>query len=64
MKPRDVAGAVGLVEGATSQRVLLAVEGLEVADHNVFGERVTVERGTDVAALVKRAAHAAADGER
>ncbi|HEY1697661.1 MAG TPA: hypothetical protein VGG39_36115 [Polyangiaceae bacterium] len=64
MKPRDIAQAVGLVEGSTSQRVLLGVEGLDVASHNAFGEHVAVEAGTDVAALARRAAHVASEGER
>ncbi|HEX3345748.1 MAG TPA: hypothetical protein VHS09_14290 [Polyangiaceae bacterium] len=64
MKPTDIAGAIALLEGATSQRVLVAVDGLEVPGENVFGERVTVERDPDVAALVRRCADAAAGGER
>jgi pyruvate-ferredoxin/flavodoxin oxidoreductase len=64
MKPMDIAGAIALLEGATSQRVLVAVEGLELEGQNVFGERVAVERGTDVPALVRRCAEAAGSGER
>jgi pyruvate ferredoxin oxidoreductase alpha subunit len=47
-----------------SQRVLLAVDGMDVPAQNAFGERVAVEQGTDVATLAKRAAQAAAEGER
>jgi pyruvate ferredoxin oxidoreductase alpha subunit len=61
---RDVLGAVGLVEGALAQRVLSAVEGLDVPARNVFGDAITLERGSDVAALVRRCADAAARGER
>jgi pyruvate-ferredoxin/flavodoxin oxidoreductase len=64
MKPTDVAGAIALLEGATSQRVLVAVDGVELPAQNAFGERVVVEQGTDVAALVKRCAEAAGNGER
>jgi len=64
MKPTDIAGAVALLEGATSQRVLVAVDGLELPGQNAFGERVAVEHGSDVAALVRRCAQAAGDGER
>ncbi len=61
---RDVLGALGLVEGAIAQRVLSAVEELRLPTHNVFGEVLAVERGTDVAELVRRCADAAARGER
>ncbi len=61
---RDVLGAVALVEGALSQRVLTAVEGIEVPEVNVFGQPITLERGTDVGALARRSADAAARGER
>jgi pyruvate-ferredoxin/flavodoxin oxidoreductase len=64
VKPADVIGAIALVEGATSQRVVVAVEGVELPTHGAFGERIAVERGTDIAALAKRAAQAAAEGER
>jgi pyruvate-ferredoxin/flavodoxin oxidoreductase len=64
LKPTDIAGAIALLEGATSQRVLVAVEGLELPGQNAFGERVTVEHGTDVPALVKRCAEASGNGER
>jgi pyruvate ferredoxin oxidoreductase alpha subunit len=47
-----------------SQRVLLAIDGMELPPQNAFGDRVVVEQGTDVAALAKRAAQAAAEGER
>ena len=64
MKPTDVAGAIALLEGAASQRILVAVDGLELPGENVFGERVVVERGTDVPALARRCAEAAGNGER
>ncbi|HEY5243331.1 MAG TPA: hypothetical protein VIJ22_17745 [Polyangiaceae bacterium] len=64
MKPTDIAEAIARLEGATSQRVLVAVDGLELPGQNAFGERITVERGADVAALVKRCAEAAGSGER
>ncbi len=64
MKPTDIAEAIARLEGATSQRVLVAVDGLELPGQNAFGERITVERGADVAALVKRCAEAAVGGER
>jgi pyruvate-ferredoxin/flavodoxin oxidoreductase len=63
-KPRGLTGAIALVEGAVSQRVLVAVDGLVVPGDNAFGERVAVERGTDVVGLVRRGAEAAAGGER
>jgi pyruvate-ferredoxin/flavodoxin oxidoreductase len=61
---RDVLGAVGLVEGALAQRVFSAVDGVEIPATNVFGERVVLERGTDVGALARACADAAARGER
>src|SRR5580704_16131933 len=61
---RDVLGAVGLVEGALCHRVLSAVDGIEVPSRNVFGEPIVLERGTDVGALARRCADAAARGER
>jgi pyruvate/2-oxoacid:ferredoxin oxidoreductase alpha subunit len=61
---RDVLGAVGLVEGAICQRVLSAVEGIELPAQNVFGQPIALERGTDVGALARRCADAAARGER
>lgn len=61
---RDLVGAIALAEGAIAQRVLVALEGADVAGTNAFGERVTVERGDDVAALARRCAEAAAAGER
>jgi pyruvate-ferredoxin/flavodoxin oxidoreductase len=44
--------------------VLLAVDGVEPGPTNVFGERVVVERGDDVGALLRRAAELTASGER
>jgi pyruvate-ferredoxin/flavodoxin oxidoreductase len=69
---RDLAGAVALVEGAIAQRVFLAVdgqtdgavEGRTLPSHNVFGEPLAVEHGTDVVDLVRRCARAAEQGER
>jgi pyruvate-ferredoxin/flavodoxin oxidoreductase len=64
---RDLAGAIALVEGAVSQRILIAVEALELPARpaaNAFGETVVVERGSDVADLVRRAMAAASEGER
>jgi pyruvate/2-oxoacid:ferredoxin oxidoreductase alpha subunit len=56
--------AIALVEGAIAQRMLLAVDGVEPAGVNAFGERVACERSSDVPSLVRRCAQAAADGER
>jgi len=64
MTPRDAREAIAIAEGAVAQRVLVAVDGLEMPATNVFGERVVVERGKDVAALVRRCAELAAGGER
>jgi pyruvate ferredoxin oxidoreductase alpha subunit len=64
MVARDAREAIAIAEGAVTQRVLCAVDGLEVPSTNAFGEAVTVERGKDVPALVHRAAQAAASGER
>jgi pyruvate ferredoxin oxidoreductase alpha subunit len=61
---RDLIGAIALVEGAISQRVFAAVEGLELPARNTFGEPVAVESGADVVDLVRRCAHAAEQGER
>jgi pyruvate ferredoxin oxidoreductase alpha subunit len=61
---RDLSGAIALVEGAIAQRVLVAVAGLEVPGQNAFGDPVVVERGVDVADLVRRAAAAAGEGQR
>ncbi|HEX4449131.1 MAG TPA: hypothetical protein VH044_20475 [Polyangiaceae bacterium] len=61
---RDLAGAVALVEGAIAQRIFLAVEGLELPSHNVFGEPLATERGTDMVDLVRRCGQAAELGER
>jgi pyruvate ferredoxin oxidoreductase alpha subunit len=57
-------GAVALVEGAISQRVFSAIDGLELGAHNAFGESVSLERGADVVDLVARCALAAEQGER
>jgi pyruvate-ferredoxin/flavodoxin oxidoreductase len=59
-----VLGAIALVEGAIAERVLVALDGLELPEQNAFGEALAVERGQDVAALVRRAADAAAAGKR
>jgi pyruvate ferredoxin oxidoreductase alpha subunit len=61
---RDLIGAIALVEGAISQRVFAAVEGLELPARNTFGEAVAVESGADVVDLVRRCARAAEQGER
>jgi pyruvate/2-oxoacid:ferredoxin oxidoreductase alpha subunit len=60
----DVTGAIALAEGAIARRVLLGIDGIEVAATNAFGERVVVERSADVADLVRAGAEAAATGER
>jgi pyruvate-ferredoxin/flavodoxin oxidoreductase len=59
-----LSGAIALVEGAISQRVFSAVEGIELANRNAFGESVALERGADVVDLVRRCALAAEQGER
>jgi pyruvate-ferredoxin/flavodoxin oxidoreductase len=59
-----LAGAIALVEGAVSQRVFSAVDGIELAPRNAFGESVPLERGADVVDLVRRCALAAEQGER
>ncbi len=64
MTPSNASEAIATAEGAVAQRVLVAVDGVEVPDTNVFGERVVVDRGKDVGALVRRAAELAAGGER
>jgi pyruvate-ferredoxin/flavodoxin oxidoreductase len=64
MTPRDAREAIAIAEGAVAQRVLVAVDGVEPPATNVFGERVIVERGKDVGALVRRCAELAAGGER
>lgn len=65
MRAKDAAGAVGLAEGAVCQRIFVAAEGIEAGEgENAFGERVAVQRGTDLAALVRDAARAAGQGER
>ncbi len=61
---RDLMGAIALVEGAISQRVFSAVEGLELPARNAFGEPVAVEAGADVVDLARRCARAAEQGER
>ncbi len=57
-------GAIALVEGAISQRVFAAVDGLELPAENAFGESVAVEPGADIVDLVRRCARAAQQGER
>jgi pyruvate-ferredoxin/flavodoxin oxidoreductase len=64
MTPRHAREAVAIAEGAVAQRVLVAVDGFEPPAENAFGERVVVERGKDVAALVRRCAEVASGGER
>jgi pyruvate-ferredoxin/flavodoxin oxidoreductase len=64
MTPRDGREAIAIVEGAVAQRVLVAVDGVEPTPTNVFGERVVVERGQGVGALVRRGADLTAGGER
>jgi pyruvate ferredoxin oxidoreductase alpha subunit len=64
MKSTDLTGAIALVEGAIAQRILVAVGGLDLPEHNAFGERLAGDHGTDVPALVRRSAQAAAEGER
>jgi len=64
MEPRDPTGAIAAAEGATAQRIALAAGGLELPGHNAFGEPLACDRGTDVAALVRQCAQAAAEGER
>ncbi len=61
---RNVTSAIALVEGAVSQRVLVAMEGLEFLPYNAFGERVESERDADVRALARRCIALAEEGER
>jgi pyruvate/2-oxoacid:ferredoxin oxidoreductase alpha subunit len=61
---RDVIGAVALVESAIAHRVFVAVEWPELPASNAFGESLACERGSDVRALVRQCAEAAAAGER
>ena len=61
---RDVIGAVALVESAIAHRVFVAVEWPEMPASNAFGEPLACERGSDVRALVRKCAEAAAAGER
>jgi len=74
----DLTGAIALVEGTIAQRVFVAdgpspaspergrnlFEGVDLASHNAFGERVTAERADDLPALVRRCGEAASRGER
>jgi pyruvate-ferredoxin/flavodoxin oxidoreductase len=60
----DLSGAIGVVEGTVAQRLLVAVSGVEAPATNAFGERIAVERDSDVTALVRRCAEAASRGER
>lgn len=64
MTPRHAREAIAIAEGAVAQRLLVAVDGLEPPETNVFGERVVVERAKDVGALARRCAELAAGGER
>lgn len=64
MTPRHAREAVAIAEGAVARRVLVAVDGVEPPAENAFGERVVVERGKDVGALVRRCAEVASGGER
>jgi pyruvate ferredoxin oxidoreductase alpha subunit len=64
MPPRDAREAIAIAEGAVSQRVLVAVDGVELPADNAFGAPVVVERSRDVAALLRRCAELAAGGER
>jgi pyruvate-ferredoxin/flavodoxin oxidoreductase len=64
MTPTHAREAVAIAEGAVAQRVLVAVDGFEPPADNAFGQRVVVERGKDVAALVRRCAVVASEGER
>jgi pyruvate ferredoxin oxidoreductase alpha subunit len=57
-------GAIALVEGAISQRVFVAVDGLALPTENAFGESIAVEAGSDIVDLVSRCARAAQQGER
>ncbi|HTB77194.1 MAG TPA: hypothetical protein VK762_28315 [Polyangiaceae bacterium] len=61
---RDLVGAVALVEGAISQRIFSAIDGVPLGERNAFGEPVSLEHGADVVDLVARCALAAERGER
>ena len=61
---RDLLGAVALVEGAISQRVFSAIDGVPLGARNAFGEPLSLEHGADVVDLVARCALAAERGER
>ncbi len=61
---RDVVGAVSLAEGAISQQIFVAMDGVRPPSTNAFGDPVVLESGEDVAALVRRCGEAAATGER
>jgi pyruvate ferredoxin oxidoreductase alpha subunit len=64
MRATDVRGAIALAEGAIAQRALVAVDAVELPQTNVFGHRVAVERGADMASLLARCGQAACEGER
>ena len=57
-------GAVSLVEGAVSQRIFVALDGIVPPAHNAFGQSVAIERGSDVGALARQCAQAASEGQR
>ncbi len=57
-------GAISLVEGAVSQRIFVAVDGVAPPTHNAFGEPVAIERGSDVGILAQQCAQAAHEGQR
>ncbi|MGO9838361.1 MAG: hypothetical protein ACLP1X_29625 [Polyangiaceae bacterium] len=61
---RDVVGAVSLAEGAITQRIFCAVEGMHPPPADAFGDPVAFESGEDVRLLVSRCTEAAAAGER
>jgi len=64
MTTRDAREAIAIAEGAVAQRVFVGVGGVTLPETNAFGERVVVESGRDVPALVRRCAEVAATGER
>jgi len=61
---RDLMGAIALVEGAISQRIFTAVDGLELPARNAFGGALVVEFGADAVDLARRCGLAAEQGER
>jgi pyruvate/2-oxoacid:ferredoxin oxidoreductase alpha subunit len=61
---RDLLGAIALVEGAISQQVFLAVDGIAVPEQNAFGDAIASERSDDVGMLVRRCGQAAEKGRR